>query len=101
MNKELEQADHIAAIREALEDARIVVGNTHLINVALSSLESLEAQSKPIQPLVGVLRKLRGAIHAGPDTNTGSRAGHVESLVILGLVDEIDAALSSASEDAG
>ncbi len=61
----------------------------------------LEAQSKPIQPLVGVLRKLRGAIHAGPDTNTGSRAGHVESLVILGLVDEIDAALSSASEDAG
>ena len=50
MNKELEQqADHIAAIREALEDARIVVGNTHLINVALSSLESLEAQSKPIQ----------------------------------------------------
>jgi len=49
MNKELEQqADHIAAIREALEDARIVVGNTHLINVALSSLESLEAQSKPI-----------------------------------------------------
>lgn len=55
----------------------------------------LEAQSKPIQPLVGVLRKLRGAIHAGPDTNTGSRAGHVESLVILGLVDEIDAALSS------
>jgi len=50
MNKELEQqADHIAAIREALEDARIVVGNTHLINVALSSLESLEAHSKPIQ----------------------------------------------------
>ena len=31
-------------IREALEDARIVVANTHLINAALASLKSLDGQ---------------------------------------------------------
>lgn len=51
-----------------------------------------------------LLRRIREAIHAGPVTNTGSRSGHVESLVIFGMVDQIDAALASAprtNEDAG
>lgn len=38
-------------IREALEDARIVVANTHLINAALASLKSLDGQEAELSRL--------------------------------------------------
>ena len=41
-------------IREALEDARIVVANTHLINAALASLKSLDGQAQPSDPRLSV-----------------------------------------------
>jgi len=74
----------------------------------LSKVASLEAQLSAMReaPPVTVpsqamelLKRIRNAIHAGPVTSTGSRAGHVESLAIFGLVDEIDAALSSAPQE--
>ena len=41
-------SDEIKTIREALEDARIVVGNTHLIEAALSALDQLTPTAEKV-----------------------------------------------------